>query len=142
MDKIKKFKPMLCPVCGEMYFSGPHKDDYEWKVQEYINGEVQCSHCGWIYELEQVNNPDTYTGFNDKTLSEYRKWYEEKIKENPDYDYLDENLPEPVPYIFQYVENMNLKIMDFVKYVHIVVGKMMNIKKKNQMIQMVLMVFR
>lgn len=90
---------MLCPVCGEMYFSGPHKDDYEQEIQEYLNGEVQCSHCGWIYELEQIKEPDTYIGFNDKTLNEYKKWYEDKIKENPNYDFLEENLLDPVPYI-------------------------------------------
>lgn len=99
MDKIKKIKPMLCPICGEMYFSGLHKNDDERKIQEYLNGEVQCSHCGWVYELGQLDEPDTYIGFNEKTLNEYKRWYEEKIKENPNYDYLEDNLPDPVPYI-------------------------------------------
>lgn len=78
MKRKKNFKAMLCPVCGEMYFSQPDKDDYEYELNQYLNGEVQCSHCGWIYELRQLDEPDTYTGFNDKTLNEYKKWYEEK----------------------------------------------------------------
>lgn len=101
MFKVKKikFKAMLCPICGEMYFSKPSKRNYDEKIQEYLNGEVQCNHCGWIYELEQIDKPDTYIGFNKKTLDEYKKWYEEKIKENPDYDYGEENMPDPDPYI-------------------------------------------
>lgn len=98
MDNAK-IKAMLCPICGEFYFSKPQKDDYDLEIQEYLNGEVQCRHCGWIYEIEQLDEPDTYIGFNDKTLNEYKKWYEDKIKEIPDYDYLEDNLPDPVPYI-------------------------------------------
>jgi hypothetical protein len=99
MGKIKKFKPMLCPICEGFYFSKPSKDNYEEELQEYISGEVQCRHCGWIYELEQVRNPETYIGYNKVTLIEYKKEYEEKIKENPDYDYLNENMPDPVPHM-------------------------------------------
>ena len=32
MDKIKKIKPMICPVCGAFYFSAPHKDEYEREI--------------------------------------------------------------------------------------------------------------
>ncbi len=93
------FKPMLCPICEKMYFSSPNKDNYDEEIKEYLNGEVICHHCGWIYELEQLRNPDTYIGYNKKTLNEYKKWYKEKIEENPDYDYLDENKPDPIPHI-------------------------------------------
>lgn len=73
MDKINiKFKPMMCPVCDEMYFSGPNKNSYDGEIEEYLNGEVQCSHCGWIYDLYQA--------------------------ENPDYDYSEEHMPEPKPH--------------------------------------------
>lgn len=99
MKRKNNFKAMSCPVCGKMYFSEPAKNDYEYELNQYLNGEVQCSHCGWIYELRQLDEPDTYTGFNDKTLNEYKKWYEEKIKENPDYDYGEEHMPEPIPHM-------------------------------------------
>ena len=99
MDKInKKFKPMLCPVCGEFYFSEPLKDSYEEELQEYLNGEVQCSHCGWIYDLFQTENSDSKDGFNKISLNEYKKWFENKVKENPDYDYFEENKPSPKPH--------------------------------------------
>lgn len=99
MESKKKFQAIECPICGEFYFSEPDKWDYENELNEYLSGKVYCTHCGWIYDINQVNNPNTYIGFNNKTLNEYRKWYEEKIKENPDYDYSDENLPEPVPHM-------------------------------------------
>lgn len=99
MDNKKKFKAMECPVCGEFYFSGPSKSDYENEIDDYLLGKVYCTHCGWIYELEKVKNPNTYIGFNEKTLYEYKKWYEEKIEENPDYDYVEKHLPEPVPHM-------------------------------------------
>ena len=73
MDKINiNFKPMMCPICDEMYFSGPNKNSYDEEIEEYLNGEVQCSHCGWIYDLHQA--------------------------ENPDYDYSEEHMPEPKPH--------------------------------------------
>ncbi len=99
MDNIKVFKPMLCPVCGEFYFSKPLKDYLDTEIFEYFNGEVKCQHCGWIYEYEQINKPDTYIGYNKKTLNEYISWYEDKIEENPDFDYANENMPKPIPYI-------------------------------------------
>ena len=98
-EKKKKVKALMCPVCNSVYFSGPAKADYENELNEYLNGEVFCSNCGWIYELEQLDEPDTYIGFNDKTLNEYKKWYEEKIKENPNYNYLEEHKPEPTPHM-------------------------------------------
>lgn len=97
--KKKKVKSIICPVCDSVYFSGPSKADYDNELNDYLTGKVICHYCGWIYELEQLEKPDTYVGFNKKTLNEYKKWYEEKIKENPDYDYLEDNLPEPIPYI-------------------------------------------
>ena len=71
MDKInKKFKAMMCPVCGKMYFSGPNKDTYNEDIVEYLNGEIECSHCGWIYDLFQAENPDSKEGFNEMSVNE------------------------------------------------------------------------
>ncbi len=96
---MKKFKPMICPVCGEMYFSEPNKGDlYEEELDEYLNGEVYCRHCGWVYDLDQTENPDSHDGFNELSLNEYKKAFEEKVKEYPDYDYFEENKPAPAPH--------------------------------------------
>ena len=98
---MKRFKPMNCPVCGEIYFSSPnkhHKDIYEEELNEYLSGEVQCRHCGWIYDLDQFENPDSHDGFNKLSLNEYKKAYEEKTKINPDYDYFKEHKPSLIPH--------------------------------------------
>lgn len=57
----------------------------------YSSGKAQCQHCGWIYDLDQFENPNSNIGFNEKSLKEYKKAYEEKIKENPNYDYFEEH---------------------------------------------------
>lgn len=99
MDKIeKKFKPMSCPVCDSMYFSSPHRDTYERDLQKYLSGEEQCNHCGWIYDLYQAEHPDSKDGYNEMSVNEYKKWFENKLKENPNYDYLEEHIPDPVPH--------------------------------------------
>ena len=95
---MKKFKPMMCPICDGMYFSELNKDSYEEELEEYLNGEVQCRHCGWIYDLNQFENPDSHEGFNKLSLNEYKKEYEEKIKENPKYDYFEEHKPSLKPH--------------------------------------------
>ncbi len=99
---MKRFKPMVCPVCGELYFSGPNKydpDSYEKEMNEYLSGEVYCYHCGWIYDLDQFENPDSHDGFNEMSLNEYRKDFQDKLKENPDYDYCEEHKPAPEPHM-------------------------------------------
>lgn len=95
---MKKIKPMMCPICDGMYFSEPNKDSYEEELEEYLNGEVQCRHCGWIYDLNQFENPDSHEGFNKLSLNEYKKEFEEKIKENPNYDYFEEHKPSLKPH--------------------------------------------
>lgn len=99
MDKkIKRFKPIMCPVCDEMYFSGPNKEEYNEEIVAYLNGEVQCSHCGWIYDLDQAENPDLKEGYNALSVTEYKEWFANKLKENPNYDYSDENRLPSVPH--------------------------------------------
>lgn len=99
MDKIsKEFRPMMCPICDEMYFSGPNDNSNGEDLAKYIKGDVQCSHCGWIYDLFQAEHPDSKNGFNKMSVNEYKKWFKDKIKENPKYDYFDENMPKPTPH--------------------------------------------
>lgn len=94
---MKRFKPMICPVCGTMYFSEPNKGDmYEEDMNKYLEGNVHCFHCGWIYDLDQFENPDSHNGFNKLSLNEYKKRFEDKVKVNPNYDYLEENRPAPI----------------------------------------------
>ena len=95
---MKRFKPMICPVCGEIYFSEPLEDFKEEEMDMYLNGRAYCQHCGWIYDLDQFENPDLKDGFNEMSLNEYKKWFEDKIKENPNYDYFEEYMPAPTPH--------------------------------------------
>lgn len=99
MDKMKKrFKPIECPVCNKFYFSKPLKDFYDADMKDYLNGEVHCYRCGWIYDLYQAKHPDSKDGYNEMSVNEYKKWFADKIKENPKYDYEDEHKPAPKPH--------------------------------------------
>lgn len=90
---MNNFKPMECPICHQYYFTddtNKEKEDleYEGKQEDY------CSHCGWQYDLYQVEHPDVAKCTNELSLNDYKKWFEEKIKENPDYDYSQDNYSE------------------------------------------------
>ena len=95
---MEKFKPMICPVCGKYYFSKLSKDFYDEELEEYLNGDVYCFHCGWIYDLSQFKNPDSHDGFNKMSLKEYKEDFKKRIEENPNYDYFEEHKPEPIPH--------------------------------------------
>lgn len=71
---------ILCPVCGK----------YLFVIDEY-NAQDYCTECGWIFDEEQIGNPDLKNGSNDITLNEYKEWYKIKIKENPAYNYIKSN---------------------------------------------------
>lgn len=96
MDKtLRQIKPMLCPVCGRFYFSELSDDEIE-------DGETpnttQCSRCGWFYDLEQVSNPDLEKESNAMSLNQYKKWYEDKIKDNPEWEYYQDFIGEKKPH--------------------------------------------
>ena len=86
---------MECPVCHKYYF----EDDtalekslpgYEGKRPDY------CTFCGWEYDLYQFEHPNVGNMTNTLSLNEYKKWYKEKLVENPDYDYTSDNyVPKP-----------------------------------------------
>lgn len=92
---MKRFKPIMCPVCGKFYFSKPQDEN---EKNAYLNGDAECYKCGWIYDLDQAENPESKEGYNKMSLIEYKNWYEVKLKENPNYDYLEENMPAPKPH--------------------------------------------
>ena len=77
------FEPMLCPVCEDFYFSNLQEGD--------VVDELYCYHCGWKYDLAQAKNHDLSNKKNEKSVKEYRKEYEKKIAENPNYDFSEEN---------------------------------------------------
>ena len=82
---------MDCPVCGEFYFSELDESDVE------IYDNLQCPQCGWIYDLEQVEDPKATTSLNGTSLTDYREKYKALIKENPEYNYCDDHY-EAVPH--------------------------------------------
>jgi hypothetical protein len=43
-------------------------------------------------------NPNLRDGFNDMSVNEYKEWFENKVKENPEYDYFEEHIPDPKPH--------------------------------------------
>ena len=88
-----KFEEMLCPVCGEYDFVDDTDLEKADPDYEGYTGD-QCSHCGWIYDIDQTHNPDLKEGNNKMSLNEYIAWFKEKVKQNPDYDYSEENYTE------------------------------------------------
>lgn len=83
--KYDKFVEMVCPVCHEYYFADD--TDFEKSLPDYEGHFDYCHHCGWIYDIEQVQNPNLANKSNDLSLNEYKNRYEQQIKENPNYDY-------------------------------------------------------
>ena len=86
-----EYEPMYCPVCGNFYFS---------ELQDGDDPEnFQCLSCGWKYNLHQIAAPDEADEKNGKSLNEFKEWYDNKLAENPDYNYLEETIPDPAPHI-------------------------------------------
>ncbi len=85
------YRPMLCPVCNDFFFSELQEGD--------VIDNFRCSRCGWKYDLHQAENPEDANGANSLSLIDYRKVYSKKVLENPDYDFSEENMPEPVPHM-------------------------------------------
>ena len=94
-SNLKQLKPMSCPVCDKFYFT-------KLTEEELANGETpnqqQCSECGWFYDLEQVADPNLKHESNEMSLNEYKEWYKNKIKENPDWEYYQDFVGEPEPH--------------------------------------------
>jgi len=93
---IKNFKPMCCPICDNFYFSKPR---WEEAVNEYEEG-VYCSSCGWIYDYNQFLDKDLKIGKNKMSLNEYKVWYNDQLKEDPNFDYFEKYIKkDPVPHM-------------------------------------------
>ncbi len=92
--KILQIEPMICPVCGEFKFEELTWDDIYCGETP---SDVWCRVCGWHYDLAQTESPDLHGGANDKSLNEYKEWFAEKIKANPDYSFFEETTDNYVP---------------------------------------------
>jgi len=96
MTDIKMFEAMICPVCGEYEFV----DDTELEKADPLYAGYQgdqCPHCGWKYDFAQTKDPLKKDGANQLCLSDYIAWFNEKIANNPNYDYTEENY-KPTPH--------------------------------------------
>lgn len=80
-----EYKPMLCPVCKDFYFSDLQEGD---EISTF-----QCFRCGWRYDLYQVEHPEHATTINPVSLIDAIKIFQQKKKDNPNYDYFEENIP-------------------------------------------------
>ncbi|MBQ9221488.1 CPCC family cysteine-rich protein [Succinivibrio sp.] len=85
MDNLKEFKSMMCPVCGKLYFT-KHNDPNVENILGY-----KCHFCGWKYDLDQTEDPNLKNGNNEMSLNEYREWYQEQLKKDPDFDFTESN---------------------------------------------------
>lgn len=94
-NDLKQLKPMSCPVCDKFFF-------VELTEEEIINGETpnkqQCCECGWIYDLEQTIDANLKDKSNKMSLNEYKEWYQNKIKENPNWEYYKDFVGESEPH--------------------------------------------
>lgn len=98
MDKnVKQIKPMLCPVCQKFYFT--KLDGFDVEQLGLAPNTMQCSRCGWHYDLEQTKDPDLKNGANEMSLNEYKEWYKKKIKENPKWEYYQDFIGDPEPHL-------------------------------------------
>ena len=76
MDKLKKLKPSLCPVCNEYEF------------EDILSSDI-CPICGWE-DTGFEENPDEQPSPYMMSFNEHKKWFLEKRKLNPKYRWEEE----------------------------------------------------
>ncbi len=92
--EIQQIEKSLCPVCGKFQFEPLSWDDIYCGV---VPSDVYCMQCGWRYDAKQAESPDYNGGANKMSLNEYKVWYNEKISNNPSYNYFDEMINAYIP---------------------------------------------
>lgn len=104
MFKKENYTEMLCPVCKDFYFTTLEDDKmknlgyFSQLVEKYsIKTDIpQCHRCGWKYDSEQHEDPELKHGENKLSLREYRNWYSEQLKKDPEFNYLESQyIPQP-----------------------------------------------
>ena len=91
---VPQIEETICPVCQKTCFEPLSWEDLACGI---VPSEVYCPSCGWHYDQIQMNSPDIKSGANALSLSEYRKWYLEKITANPAYNFFDESVGNYIP---------------------------------------------
>lgn len=75
-----KYINFVCPVCDGFEFTKPlpgEEDDIR-----------QCHICGWVYNEDEMEHPEK--------LDKYRKAFQEHRKEDPQWNWLAANAPDPI----------------------------------------------
>lgn len=106
MEKSIINKKILCPVCGKYYFEKLTAEE----IEDGITQEDDfCTVCGWNYDEKQMNDFDLKTNLNEKSINEYKKWFENQITVNPNYNFLDANKPQPQHHLCPICEKHEFK---------------------------------
>jgi len=71
---MSDYKKVKCPCCGSLEI--PEGEEGLYHI---------CSNCFWECDPIQNDKPDYSGGANCHSLNEYRKEFERKKKENPDF---------------------------------------------------------
>lgn len=91
---IPQVQKMECPVCGKFKFMPLTWDEI---AAGDSPSDSYCMRCGWHYDEVQLSNHDELGSVNWFSLNDYREWYANKIKENPEYDYFEEMTNNYIP---------------------------------------------
>lgn len=84
---VPQIEETACPVCKKMQFTPLDWSDIYCGI---VPSDVHCQYCGWKYDAKQIESPNIKDGANHMSLNEYRVWYENKIKQDPNYIYFEE----------------------------------------------------
>ena len=90
------YHELLCPVCGEFYFTKRNEGEEDLGYFTLLKDKLAvkfdvptCHQCGWRYDQMQHDNPDSSQGENSMSLNSYKAQYEAKLAEDPEYSYLE-----------------------------------------------------
>ena len=100
----ESYQPMECPVCHDFFFSELGEEDSV--------GNLHCSHCGWLYDLNQAADPNLKVGRNAQSVSDLRALFHARLIENPNYDYAEEHRLPKTPHLCPICERYTFKDRD------------------------------
>ena len=86
---MKEYKPIICPVCGEFYFSELTNEDIEFGDDGF---DRVCFQCGWKYDIEQIKDL-SLRGKNGYSIDELKTQYQIKKAKNDKFSFLLETAP-------------------------------------------------